>query len=570
MAKFTIQPGTKHRISLSYNYNRDAYPYMFATQFREPDACFNTTYQSHSVLTNWLFTINPNTILEVRGAYLYRPTNYLSRTQDVVINDVGTGMRLNSLNDCIQQRRRWQFLASFIHYLDGFGGDHEFKGGIEYEKGQSKNAYNFFPDQYGMTGYTLWNGEPYMATKKVPAETEFQTIHYYQYSGYLQDTWKINRFVVANIGFRLSYMDAQVPEQGTLVAEGYSISSWTTIEPRFGLGIDPFGDGKTGIKLNLSRYNLMMWTWYYDLVPSWQATEYYQNPAPGVFEYMYTYLSPVYDVDPDLKRPYVDELLLSFDRTITKDFSIKASFVYRNFRRFVTDIDPARTPDWYDPVEVTNPVTNSPITVYNVREGAPEPERYYSNEPRAKRDYKAVILEIQKRLSHNFQFRFSYTWSQTKGTVTQAGMGLMARGNWNNPNALINNSGFLDIDRTHLIKFQGIYYAPLGIILGVSYFGSSGLPYTRYFNVSLNQGAVSINGEPMGSQRNPFVHYVDIKLEKRFFISNVKLDLFFDVYNLLNSNTTTETYARYGSPLYEKTINIQPGRLGQLGFRVSF
>jgi hypothetical protein len=110
----------------------------------------------------------------------------------------------------------------------------------------------------------------------------------------------------------------------------------------------------------------------------------------------------------------------------------------------------------------------------------------------------------------------------------------------------------------------------LGIILGVSYFGSSGLPYTRYFNVSLNQGAVSINGEPLGSQRNPFVHYVDIKLEKKFFISNVQLDLFFDVYNLLNSNTTTETYSRYGSPLYEKTINIQPGRLGQLGFRVSF
>lgn len=569
LAKLTFQPNIKHRFSLSYTYNRDSYPYMFANRFREPDACFNTTYQGHIALINWLYTISPNTISEIRGAYLVRPTNYLSRGQDVVINDVGTGMRMNSLNDCLQKRIRTTIVASITHYLDGFVGDHKFKGGIEYEKGQSQNKIDYYPDQYGMTHYSLWNGAPYMSRRADPAKSEWQIINYYQYSGYLQDTWRISRFISANIGFRFTHVDAQVPVQGP-ISDKIDVSDWTTVEPRIGLGIDPFGDGKTGVKLNISRYNMMMWTWFYSLNPNQQTTYYYSNPAPGVFNYMYSTSPARYEINPDMKRPFVDELFFSIDRVIGKNWAAKATVVYRRYRNFVTIEDPGRTPDWYDPIEVTNPVTNGPMTVYNLRAGAPEPSTYYTNNEAAKRDYRAVILEISRRLSDNFQFRLSYTWSEAKGTAAQVGMGLQAGGNWSNPNALINNSGFLDLDRKHLIKFQGIYYAPFGFILGVNYLGSSGLPYTGYFNVALNQGAESINGEPLGSRRNPFANYVDIKLEKDLSISKVRLSLFIDVYNLLNSNTTISTYSRYGSPLYLKTTNIQAARLFQIGLRVTF
>ena len=43
---------------------------------------------------------------------------------------------------------------------------------------------------------------------------------------------------------------------------------WKNFEPRLALGIDPFGDGKTGIKVGYARYAHMMWTWFYGLNPN--------------------------------------------------------------------------------------------------------------------------------------------------------------------------------------------------------------------------------------------------------------------------------------------------------------
>jgi len=572
LGKLTFQLSPRHRISLSYNYNRGHEPYFQGSALTDPDACFDTFYKGNSMLINWLYTINPDTILEVRGARVFNPNKYLSRTQDVYIRDYGTGRTSNSRNDCIQERIRWQFQTSITRFLDGFGGDHEIKAGFEFENGQSQNKTNWFPDQYEMTSYYLQNGAPYTSVAVKPAKGDYQTVRYYQYAGYLQDTWKINRFVVANIGFRFSYIDSQVPPQGSLT-EKKSLWNWKFFEPRIGLGFDPLGDGKTGIKLNFARYSMLMWTWYYGLAPRPQVTDYYWNPSPGVFNYRYSSTPGTYEIDPNLAKPYVDELLLSIDRIISKDWSVKASFIYRQFRKFVTIEDSGRTPDWYDPITVMNPISNQHITVYDLRIGAPAPINYYTNTEVAKRDYKAFMLGINKKLSYNFQLRASYTWSQSKGTVAQTywgSSGMSAGGGWNNPNALINNSGFLDVDRTHIIKFQGIYFAPYGFVLGLNYFGASGTPYTKVFNAYLNQGGVGINGEPMGSNRTPFTHTVDLKLQKEFLISNLRVSFFFDVFNLVNSNAKTSIYSLYGSPLYLKPTAIQTALLAQIGARIIF
>jgi hypothetical protein len=79
MGKLSYQPSANHRFSFSFNYNKTRNPYMFAGLYTRPEATFNTTIQAYAYNANWLWTLSPDTILEVRGFHLYRPTDYLSR-----------------------------------------------------------------------------------------------------------------------------------------------------------------------------------------------------------------------------------------------------------------------------------------------------------------------------------------------------------------------------------------------------------------------------------------------------------------------------------------------------------
>lgn len=570
LGKLTLQPHVKHRIHLSFNYNWTNQPYMFASRWRTPEACFNRTTQAYSYKLNWLFSVSNNTIIEAGANYLYRPTDYLSRGRSVTYYDLVTSVSSGSSNDCLQERLRWQAKANITHFLDDKAGDHELKAGIEYERGESRNATNFFPDEYGMCSYYLMDGVPYMAIKYDPPQMEAQVDPYDQYAVFAQDSWRINRFINLNLGFRFNYIDAYTPPQHQQTIT-LPIADWKTLEPRIALGIDPFGDGKTGIKLSYSRYATMMWTWFYGLNPNGSTSTVYFVLGPGQFMPLYSSSPYAFEVDPDLKRPYVNEIFFSLDRTIGKDFLVKLNYVDRQFKNFVTVIDSAVTEEWYDPIQVTNPLTGEAMTVYNRDMSAPDPVDYYNNDPRAKRSYRAVIFELIKRMSHNFQFRFSYTYSQLKGT-TSTSSSMMATGPWNNPNNTINNYGLLSGDHTHVLKFQGIYMAPLGFVLSTTYNGRSGYPYGYYFQTELNQGATAFPAEAPDARRTPFLHYWDIRLAKDFTIKQVKLSLFAEVYNVLNLNESTGLYSQVGNPYYEldEITSIQSPRIAMLGCRVVF
>jgi hypothetical protein len=132
LVKLTFQPHINHRISINFNYNRTRNPYMFASQFRTPEACFNATTQAYTYQANWLWTISPSTIFELRAFHLKRPTDYLSRGQGVIYYDYATNIMSGSSNECLQQRLRWQSNATLTEYIDNLAGSHEIKAGFEF------------------------------------------------------------------------------------------------------------------------------------------------------------------------------------------------------------------------------------------------------------------------------------------------------------------------------------------------------------------------------------------------------------------------------------------------------
>jgi len=70
--------------------------------------------------------------------------------------------------------------------------------------------------------------------------------------------------------------------------------------------------------------------------------------------------------------------------------------------------------------------------------------------------YNALQAHVEKRMSHNIQVGFSYTWS--KATDEQSAMGLFYNGN--NPLDLHSGYGLSDFDRTHVINFTYLYQFP--------------------------------------------------------------------------------------------------------------
>ncbi|HOW86380.1 MAG TPA: TonB-dependent receptor [Candidatus Aminicenantes bacterium] len=574
VGKLTFQPNARNNISVMLNVHNMDQPYYNGSQYTALEAGCDIVSEGTSGILNWMSTLGSNTFLETRLTLAQQRNDYTDRVEEVSMYDYATNMSYNGGGgDFYQRRTRWTGQASLTHYLDDLLGSHQFKAGVEYEKGESKNRSDSVVDEYGMSTYYTMEGAPYVAVRLLPADQPWQIDSFKQIAGYIQDSWRPNKYLVANLGLRYDYATSYTPAQGDY--DKITLSKWNTLEPRLTLGIDPFGRGKTGIKLGFSRYALLMYTWTYDLNPNVQAYEAYFNPSPGEFYLVEWYVPLSYTVDPDLKRPYTNEYLVSLDQVLASDWSVKASYIHRATRDFVTTEDSARTSEWYEPVTVDNPYTEGTMTIYNLIEGAPNPYYYVSNNPLAKKDYDAFIFEINKHLSHRYQFRLNYTWSRAKGTETQgsssSGGGLNSiYSDWNDPNFLINKSGILDRDRTHEIKFQGFYMAPLGFVLGLSYQGVSGLSYTPYRTYTLDQGAESVLLVSQGSLRMPFMNKIDIRVEKEFGFKGSTLAVFGTVYNLLNSNTTTGINTNFTSSRYGLTTGIMTARTVELGARYTF
>lgn len=580
LGKITISPSAAHRISLSYNYNYYKEDYWLGSQTIQPETSLLLVDKGHSALFNWFYFLSQSAILEFKVAYLNQPASSTQNTDKVWVYDAVFGTFSGGMNGGSEKQTRLQVVSSLTYFFKTLG-DHELKIGGEFETADNRNRVFYNTDEHGNNLYVQAGGFTLFGVRWDPPEGTWQTERMQQISGYLQDTWKINRFISANIGFRLTYADNFMPVQENIDTK-QDVASWFNFEPRLGLGIDPFGDGRTSVKFSFSRYSMLLYDWFGSINPNRQTTILRVQVAPGVWFPIQVQAPETGTVDSDLKRPYVNEFFIGLERELTPKLSLRATFVWKDYKQFITTSDSIRTSDLYVPYSVTNPVTNESMTVYDIAPGAPiATAAFFNNDSRANRKYRALVLELEKRYSDNYQFRLSYTWSRNRGTVGQssfeANRGLLATDpsgahNWSNPNFLINREGTLGLSRTHVFKFQGVYSAPFGIFLSLSYIGASGTPYTRTFTVvPPNLGiAQEINAEPLGSSRNPFLHNFDIKIQKDFNISTSTLSFFIDVFNLFNSNTTTYVYSNFGSPYYLTPLSIQPARLGQIGVRFTF
>jgi hypothetical protein len=79
--------------------------------------------------------------------------------------------------------------------------------------------------------------------------------------------------------------------------------------------------------------------------------------------------------------------------------------------------------------------------------------------------------------------------------------------------------------------------------------------------------------EPRGSERTPFIHQVDLRVEKVVPVQGNRFGVYADMINLFNANTVTSVQARYpssGGIAYKAPTAVQGARQVTFGVRWSF
>ena len=190
--------------------------------------------------------------------------------------------------------------------------------------------------------------------------------------------------------------------------------------------------------------------------------------------------------------------------------------------------------------------------------------------PKAKRQYDAVQLELNRRFADNWFMGGSYVWSKLHGNYPgiassdeirtptlglvygadqqQAGLSFRPGGNvnraWDLDESTWDAKGNLDpqgplaTDRPHVFKLYGAYSFPFGTQIGANFYAGSGTPLTTYVN-TLNGIEVFVEGRgDMG--RTDLLNYTDLLLSQEVRMgATQRLRFELNVLNVFNQKTVT-------------------------------
>ncbi len=569
--KLTWQPDKTSRVVASGYYRKYADNHRDASRWTSVDANANEDTVVGLGTVQWTKTISNNLFFNLKGSYYSLNQFILARNDLPPYVELTDGIvRGGYGSDWWYRRRRLQANSDLTYFADDLFGSHEFKGGlsVEFARDSTEDAYHpdshlagAFGDGFKSVDVQLWEGVPLWTW----VGTEFnQKNRLTQIGGFLQDTWSPMKQVTLNVGFRYDFAQGAYPPQKKKGTDEWvnqntiKAMTFNMFSPRFGVSVDPFGNGKTVFRANYGRYYAPLIMIYYYFNNPNQRTEFWANLNP---DWTVNYTTPPWtpglnSVDKDIKSPFADELNLGVERELFENFSIAATFIAKWEKNLIDDVEShLDIAKWkatgemvwsgYHAVTGTDPFTGKPVTFYEMDSDFGDASYVYMN-VRDTRKYRALEFKAIKRMSNRWAMQASYVWSRGEGILnTSRDQSTGFSGYYDNPNVMINAYGRLDYQREHLVKVQASYQGPLGINLGAYYQFGSGIPYTRQIRTyeaglgNLYQGGVTINAEKRGTYLLPKQHMLDIRLEKAFNVMNGQLGLQVDVYNVFNNNVTT-------------------------------
>ena len=421
---------------------------------------------------------------------------------------------------------------------------------------------------------------------------------------YAQDQWSIGNLTL-NLGVR--FENEVIPSFRTDLAENaVDFGFGEKIAPRIGAAYDVGGNGRMKIfgaygryydwtKYELSRgaFGGDIWTVYYrslddpNVIPTvnlsnmpgrdlWGSASGFRDRRVPNFE----------TVDPDLKPMSQDSFNLGTEFQIGRTSVFTINYVHNNLVRTIEDIGLLVDGDevylYANPGEglATHALVSTATPPFDV--------------PKAKRQYDAVQLELNRRFADNWFMGGSYVWSKLQGNYPgiassdeirtptlglvygadqqQAGLSFRPGGNvnraWDLDESTFDAHGNLDpqgplaTDRPHVFKLYGSYSFPFGTQIGGNFYAGSGTPLSTYVN-TLNGIEVFVEGRgDMG--RTDMLNYTDLLLSQEVRMGGTqRLRFELNVLNVFDQKTSRHRFNYLNRARASAEIDLHSTNLAQ-------
>jgi hypothetical protein len=541
---------------------------------------------------------------------------------------VGTGRLISGGgradgNDAFAPSSLVMMRADFTYYKDALAGSHELQAGFF---GAPRNTYDQISN-YINDGFILEEVRqidpnnpaagtvPFHRQYRSPITLQTREARERDLALYVSDSWKPHPRLTLNLGVRADFIKRHDNIQDI------DRMNDTAIAPRAGFSYMLTKDARNVIRGSYNRiYEQVMGR---DAVTIFGATartdeiDEYDAQGDGIFETRI--VNPAvgvslggFEFDPDLSQPFVDEWILGFRKQFAGEFAVDVAVIDRVYK------------ETYARIDVNGIYPDGPGLPF-IGFGQIDPTRgilyQQTNNTWSTLNYTALEITATKNLRNNFQVLASINrqWQSIQGEYNptdparfiqpqtfpnDAGL-YMPRGN-NEDNSLPAPGGTtLTYGPTWIdysIRLGGTYFAPKGIVLGLSYSlvagPWSGAVVTR---LDANDPDVTRFGPPSvllangrtqpnplnttiryafptrgdGQTRAPAIGTLGLKIAKKFPLGGTKeVEVAANLLNLFNGddfwqynyNGASELF----NPNYLQMRNLQYARSAQLFFAFRF
>ncbi|HMU39270.1 MAG TPA: carboxypeptidase regulatory-like domain-containing protein [Pseudomonadota bacterium] len=305
-------------------------------------------------------------------------------------------------------------------------------------------------------------------------------------------------------------------------------------------------------------------------------------------------------IAPGIKGQYINEFTVGLNYDVGLDIVLGVSYIHRDLGNIVEDMSPdggttyllanpgvpadptviAQLQADVDRLKPAGTATNAKVEDQLAYQDAVALLGAYklvgSVFPKARRNYDALVLTMNKRLSNRFSVISSYTYSRAIGNYP----GTFSSSNGQlDPNIssqfdlidlLANRNGPLPTDRPHNFKLTGFYQQPLfgdkgKLSVGLTFTATSGRPI-EVLGRHVYYGRREVYLLPRGSGgRTPTVTQFDLQVSYEHQLTQaVSMRMFVDVVNLFNQREVVNVDDEFMATTVSPIINGQLADLRHL------